>query len=247
MFLLAESSLFGLFVLAFVVMVVYLSVRNAAKKNKRRASWGSRGDTIKAMLDGVAGKPLGPFATNEDQAHVRLEERFREIEGTLDTKIALLENLIREADRAAARLEKALNMALPEELRELQSQSSDKPEQDDDAGLVSASLVPEEDTTPSPPPERFEETPTGEENVDSVPSTRRGTEPATGDAAESSSTTTIAEPATSASDELPAAVIDEVITLADYGFETSEIAARLELPTSAVRRVLAKRRGSSRL
>ncbi|RMF96520.1 MAG: hypothetical protein D6741_10840, partial [Planctomycetota bacterium] len=123
MFLLAEGGLFGLFMLTMIVAVVVLSVKNAAKRNKRRSSWGSRGDAIKSMLDGAAGKPVGPFATNEDQVHVRLEERFREIEGTLDTKIALLENLIREADRAAARLENALNLAMPEELREAQAQT----------------------------------------------------------------------------------------------------------------------------
>jgi len=55
-------------------------------------------------------------AVPEDLAkwEVQMYERARELSGQLDSKMRVLEHLTREADRAAARLEKALAAAGPE-------------------------------------------------------------------------------------------------------------------------------------
>lgn len=258
--LLAQSSLFVFMIIIFVVAVVIINIRNASKRSQRMGEWGNRGSAVRETLAGLAGKPSGPFTSNTDQAELRLQELARELEGRLDSKLALLEQLTAEADRAAARLERALGAG---------QSSSEGPEEGYDYGPPEA-YPDETGKAPSPLSQRSSAeivtatlvSPAGADLPQEHGAPAAGRESGFGEHEASHRLT--GGPVHEGSDWLetheakgmgsrsetalsPAAqrYRSEIHMLADYGFDEREIAGRIGASPELVREVLTARRRSA--
>ncbi|MGQ9505904.1 MAG: hypothetical protein ACUVQG_13865 [Thermogutta sp.] len=175
-----------------------------------------------ARLKMPAGRGLPDAAS---QLEVKLHELAREIEGRLNSKLGLLEQLIRDADRAAARLETALRTA--EHLRRTQI-----------AGILPS--LPPRGTASVP---GATEDPTSEHRTNDLPPEDRGDrfEEAgqQGTTADSSADRAIR---LSSEKGQVRRSIEEIYTLADYGYSVEEIAQRTATPSGEVQLILSLRK-----
>ena len=166
------------------------------------------------------------FSDTANQWEVRLHELARDLEGRLNSKLAILEQLIREADRAAARLETALRTA--DQIRKTQM-----------AGIL-----------PSLP--RSE--PAGESNLPPKDGSEGGgLSPRLENQLNQTQEQGNAQPAAADSSPdhgggssheapQPRRSIEEIYTLADYGYSVEEIAQRTATPSGEVQLILSLRR-----
>lgn len=148
------------------------------------------------------------------QWEVHMHELARELEGRITSKLGLLENLVREADRAAARLESALRAA------EHLGQSA--------AGRVLDAVT---EPTPGGPSE------VANQDLCEDSSTPSKAEPSTAVPGD------LVSPLARPREALRSGHLQEqVYTLADYGYDPEEIAQRTNLPIGEVQLILSLRR-----
>ena len=135
---------------------------------------------------------------------VEMHDFAREVAGQLDSKMSGLSSLIREADRAASRLEAAVAAA-------------------ERKGVA---LRPETSALPADAPDRHPPSPP----IDQAAPLKAVSSPA------------LSAVATDAS-ELPSPDrrYDEIYLLADYGFDTNEIARRVNIPAGEIQLILSLR------
>ena len=186
MHLLAKTELNDMLLLAAVLAVtsmLLIRIRRHVRRQKKSRPGLVRTDRPKT---GERGHHLGlpPEAMNWE---VDMHQTARDLSAQLDSKMSALGHLIREADRASARLETALEAARSHVQSPAQAESLEAAE-----------------TTDSHP--------------DSTPADGSPGEEATGQRAH-----------------------EELYTLADYGFDTREIARRLGIPIGEVELILGLR------
>lgn len=160
------------------------------------------------------------------QWEVRLHELARDLEGKLNSKLGLLEQLIREADRAAARLETALRTA--DQIRKTQM-----------AGILPS--LPRSDPAGGsnvPPKDESDGGGTGPRLEDQLnPAQEEGyRQPSGADPSPDRSDGPLQEKGHSRRS------IEEIYTLADYGYSVEEIAQRTATPSGEVQLILSLRR-----
>ncbi len=155
--------------------------------------------------------------------------------GQLDTKLGLLQQLIREADRAAARLEAALAAARAASPRpsaaESQPPSSPRLLAGEGPGVRTGG-----GETASEPRDRFESYSTGANQAEALKSATHGEPrvPAGGSGR--------VQPSESASEKQPREHrFQEIYTLADYGLNAAVIAQRVGAPVGEVGLILGRR------
>jgi len=185
------------FFLAMALTIWILLVQTQRYFNRRRT------ETSQQLQVQIKRRPLehrgGPPPDGPEEAfrwEVRMHETARELSALLDSKLSVLQALVAEADRAAARLEAAL----------------------DRAG-VGHSANPET-RPPANQAEALQSIRPAEPQSSLLPQASRSPDDSTaGRAAQQHRR-------------------EEVYTLADYGYEASEIAQRLQLPVGEVQLML---------
>lgn len=195
-----------------MVIVVYLLLRSHRYFSQRSQSW-SPGRPV------TPAKPPKPSSASSTLGgsgwEVEMHDSAQQWIAQLDSKMGALEHLIREADRAAARLEAALAAV----------------ERTPTPGDVASAAALAGDSTvwpPRPAPPKHQAEGLEAAGAGDAPADRlkeRSTEPAAHPAADRR--------------------YDEIYLLADYGFDPAEIARRVQLPIGEVQLILnlrAKRR-----
>ncbi|MGB9688663.1 hypothetical protein [Thermogutta sp.] len=213
-----DNSTLSWIVLALAIVFIWFSLIRMQRRSGRQVPPSSREEP---RLGDYAGSGHGaghlPHPSTVTDWEVRMHELARDIEGRITSKLGLLENLVREADRAAARLEAALRAT--EQLRQTQAAgvlSPDSPhvlQSPDDSqanGPVADAIT--QVTTPLQDSQSGIES--SEEHGASVGESRsREARPA-----------------------------EEIYTLADYGYDPDEIAQRTGLPVGEVQLILSLRK-----
>jgi hypothetical protein len=113
---LTDPSTLCLILLA--LTVVFLLIRTRIQLARQRQRWAAEAsETMEVHEDEKAwktGSPLsGRLPSDLAQWEVEMHETARQLSAQLDSKLSLLQSLIVEADRAAARLEGMLERAYP--------------------------------------------------------------------------------------------------------------------------------------
>jgi len=169
------------------------------------------------------------LSSSLEQWEVRMHELTRELEGRINSKLGLLEQLIQEADRAAARLESALRTA--ESIRKTQA-----------AGMLPASAHPAIEINPPAGTAEKDQT-AGNVNPDiSQPQVTQAnlqdgiTAEAPASVSSSPSTGELPDKGH------PRRSVEEIYTLADYGYSPEEIAQRTGTPIGEVQLILSLRK-----
>ena len=98
----------ALLLLALVVMIGILMMRSHRYFSRQDRSPIVRAERPQRPLPGPHGAPHGVPPDSLAQWEVDLHETARDLSAQLDSKMGVLQHLVCEADRAAARLEKAL-------------------------------------------------------------------------------------------------------------------------------------------
>ncbi len=202
----ATFLLLGFLVLT-ISLLLWRSHRYQARQNK---SW--------SPLDSIGGpkprEPGLPLDAPDDLSRweVRMHETARDLSGQLDSKMGALEQMIREADRAAARLEAALEAASPP------------------AGPAPAADATSRPTTESP--DTLDPLPPRPANQAEALKKPAGGSPRAG-ADRSDQEANRPTPAPNR--------YDEIYLLADYGFDAAEIARRVGSPVGEVELILGLR------
>ncbi len=216
--LLASSQfLTSLFLVGLALTVAGLLMRTARQLSRRTSGAEPIVDSRRVVAPN--GPKVGPPAELV-QWEVRMHETARELTGELASRISALRALVSEADRAAARLEAALDGAGPLAARpavpcEWRSQTT---------GLCASAfggngdLPAAEGHRQIPPP--AEEPPDGRPLAQQPLAGHRGSSPA---------------PRCSQQRR------EEICLLADYGFEPAEIARRTSIPLGEVELILSLR------
>lgn len=213
-------------VLAAIVLIWF-----SISRSQRRWGRGTSSKTDDAgQFDHQARTPSAQSVSElASQYEVRMHELARDIEGRLNSKLALLEQLIREADRAAARLETALRTA--DQIRKTQM-----------AGILPnlPHSVPAGGSGPSPQPEvdhgGDDIHPEDQERQTQEGINRQGP-------AEDSSPDRRDEPYDEKRHSRRS--VEEIYTLADYGYSVEEIAQRTATPSGEVQLILSLRKSRS--
>jgi hypothetical protein len=212
-------SLVALFALAFTIgWLLWRSHRYLARQDK---AWAPPARPARRAPHGDAPHGHAPQRSAPDDLvrwEVEMHDTARELSGQLESRMSALAHLIREADRAAARLEAALGSTGEPGQRESGSQT------DQGEPLNSSDRI---GTPPLQPTNQAEalKSPGGGDR-----------EPAPREAA--------AKPIESnAGGKRPAGDqrYEEVYLLADYGFEAAEIAHRVGSPVGEIELILALR------
>ncbi len=169
------------------------------------------------------------LSSSLEQWEVHMHELTRELEGRINSKLGLLEQLIQEADRAAARLESALRTA--ETIRKTQA-----------AGMLPGST--------HPAPKNPSSSGTAATDQTEAATTPNILQPEVAEA--NSQAGEIAEvpvgdsplPSTDGLPEKghPRRSVEEIYTLADYGYSAEEIAQRTATPIGEVQLILSLRK-----
>ena len=194
MVLLAESGLSSLLVTVAMITVISILLMRSRRYFARQGS--NRSPIVKAARPRSTVSGTRP-TTPDDLARweVRMHEIDRDTSAQLDSKMSALEHLIREADRAAARLERALE----------------------------SSPRPSGPTLPASQADRLKSSGAAKATAESQP-----------------------DRAARISDPEPAADQDrryeEIYTLSDYGFNSSDIANRVGTPVGEVELILGLRK-----
>ncbi len=201
-----SSSLLLLVAIVIIVFILFSRAqRQASGGLKRRSPFGSPLEP-----DGKAAhSQQSPDAMV--QWEVEMHETARQLSARLDSKMGALEQLIHEADRAAARLEAALAAARPE-------RSSAKTMTIDPEAAGQAA----EERSLGPPPSQADAL----RSAGAVPA-----KPLVGDPTETTVPTRLADDRR----------YEEIYTLADYGLDTGEIAQRVGTPVGEVELILSLR------
>lgn len=159
------------------------------------------------------------------QWEVQMHETARELSGQLDTKLGLLQQLIREADRAAARLEAALAAARTQAAQRMPSQDAGA----NDTAPAFRSAVGQDHG-------QFQ--PLGEA-ISQAEALKAASHHESRDPASASGRT---QPPSPAKESVPRQHrFQEIYTLADYGLDAAEIAQRLGTPVGEVELILGLR------
>lgn len=211
-----DANQLSVVVLALALALTWFSlIRSQRRKSATpptQATQEGHGAAV-AIREPTAGHAVHPATISEWE--VRMHELARDLEGRITSKLGLLENLVREADRAAARLEAALRAA--EQVRRIQAARVLEP------------------VSPVKPGESAE--PAGEARSENI------AQPAPASEAVLSETGHPATPLSrSAVTPRSSHVHEEIYTLADYGYEPEEIACRTNLPIGEVQLILSLRR-----
>jgi len=203
-----SGSSFFLVVMVIVIFFLFSRAKRQATGGKKRASFGS-------LLE-----PAGKSSYNQPspealvQWEVKMHETQREVSARLDSKMAALEQLIREANRAAARLEAALAGGHPESF----------PRNAETRDSVDAE-IPVEESSRRPPPSQADALRLAGAAV---------AKPQVGEPKEEAETCAFARPSNDRRYE-------EIYALADYGLEPGEIAQRVGTPVGEVELILSLR------
>ena len=197
--------------LALVVTIGWLlwrSHRYLARQDK--------GPSPSARASGRPAHPPGPSLDAPDDVirwEVQMHETARDLAGQLDSKMAALAHLIREADRAAGRLESA---------------------------LASAGRVP--DATPAAEPSSGEPADTpGKPAPSAPPPTNQAEALKSAGAAQGGAVAQQPAPETGEPRRPADERYEEIYLLADYGFDAAQIARRVGSPVGEVELILGLR------
>jgi len=213
-----DNSTLSWIALALAVVFIWFSLIRMQRRSGRQVPPSSREEPGLGDFAGSAhGAGHTPHPSTVTDWEVRMHELARDIEGRITSKLGLLENLVREADRAAARLEAALRAT--EQLRQTQA-----------AGFLSSEAlhVPQGPASGEPGPSPSEAAAQPDPTSEDTPPNLAQPEEQSTIAAESPGR-----------DTRPA---DEIYTLADYGYDPDEIARRTGLPVGEVQLILRLRK-----
>ena len=203
------STLFPLVVLVLIIgFLLFRSRRYLARRDRggapivrtERPQTHNRGHHLDAPADVL-------------RWEVQMHETARDLSGQLDSKMGVLEHLIREADRAAARLEADL-------------ESARRADAKTPAPAEAVGNVPESPEPPDWPPSR----PISQAEKLKLRS-----------AADRESTVRVADPAEAEVSPPAERRYEEIYLLADYGFDAAEIARRVGTPVGEVELILGLR------
>jgi len=240
MTLLADIGLPTLIVLAAVAVTIGVMLLRVQRYYARHPSSGPPvGPPSRAKHSSRTGvSPVGQVASlphgQSDAARemieweVQVHDLVREMSGQMNSKMAALEHLVREADRAAARLEAALGKASRSregQAREGQSREGEAPAEPQGAGRLAP-----EDVSPLTGPAQALRHPTSQ--ADALRPPAAGDQP---------------HGRTHGEDDLSAPRPsrqrrhEEVYTLADYGYDAAEIAQRVGTPVGEIELILSLR------
>lgn len=213
-----DNSTLSWIVLALAIVFIWFSLIRMQRRGGRQVPPSLRDETQRSDLTGQMHEPGHmPHPSTVTDWEVRMHELARDIEGRITSKLGLLENLVREADRAAARLEAALRAS--EQLRQTQAAGVLSPEPPHvPQGSASGELGPVPPQVTARPASESDDAPAdaeqlGEHDAKVVAGSSREARPA-----------------------------EEIYTLADYGFDPDEIAHRTGLPVGEVQLILSLRK-----
>ncbi|MFW6125407.1 MAG: hypothetical protein ACOC46_04595 [Pirellulales bacterium] len=108
--LFAQSELWPVMAIAGLGLVITMLMLRGQRSRMRQQQDDRSPRVSQAGIDLTR---CGGHSTLRDRQEVEMHDRVREITGTLDSKMSALQALIADADRAAARLEAALDATPP--------------------------------------------------------------------------------------------------------------------------------------
>jgi hypothetical protein len=203
------------------VMIAWLLFRSHRYLSRQDKGWSppARGARPKPGRPVQALQP-GPQLDAPDGAvrwELRMHETARDLAGQLDSKMSALGHLIQEADRAAARLEQAMEKA-----GDAARRGHDESEAGGARDVESPRSEPPDDLDPLPP------RPSNQADALAFAGTRDRVSPGNSHAP---------GPSRPPADER----YEEIYMLADYGFDAAEIARRVASPLGEVQLILSLR------
>lgn len=225
MSLFAETGLTTVLFLAALALTIWFLLMRSNRYFNRR----SESQEASFRIDAPAAKPRGHHLdapTSMVQWEVEMHETARELSGQLDTKLGLLQQLIREADRAAARLEAAVAAARAQAAEHAPAQETDQA----DAAVPAFRPAAPQDR------DRFQPLAEGANQAEALKAASHGEprDPAGASGRAQSS-------ASSSENASRQHRFQEIYTLADYGLDAAEIAQRLGTPVGEVELILGLR------
>ena len=138
------------------IATVFLFVRTRSRLGRQHERWATEEAVAQDSSEAVKSAPSGQVPDDLARWEVQIHETARQLSAQLDAKLGLLQSLILEADRAAARLEDVLDRAHPTLLpgsqaeslrpaahpRDVQPQLCSEPADGDEANLSAAESEP---------------------------------------------------------------------------------------------------------
>jgi len=213
----AIEGLPGFAVLAVLAVVIaWLLFRSHRYLSRQDKGWSP---PTRCCQPGQARQPERPLDAPDEAVRweLHMHETARELAGLLDSKMSALEHLVQEADRAAARLEQALE----------KTADAASPESDQRETFGAGEVQPLDSEAPS--------------QLDPLPP--RPSSQA--DALAPAGTRDRAAPGNSHAQGRPRPPADEryeeIYLLADYGFDATEIARRVASPLGEIQLILSLR------